>query len=110
MVEFYATINETILSGGQLRFFFFPLKNQLQVFATSRTLDEKAPTCQFIGFQSSFCIYPTNNKVVSEAAGRRAGNRGDPTHPGFGVQRCPLLVFQATHPRGKLDLKKNDSG
>lgn len=37
---------------------------------------------------------------MCEAAGRRAGDRGDPTHPGFGVQRCPLLVLQETHLQG----------
>lgn len=34
---------------------------------------------------------------MGEAAGRRAGERGAPTHPGYGVQRCPLLVLRETH-------------
>lgn len=34
---------------------------------------------------------------MGEATGRRAGDRGDPTHPGFSVQCRPLLVLQETH-------------
>lgn len=43
---------------------------------------------------------------MGEAAGRRARPGGDPAHPGFGVQRCPLLARQATHPEGRSEMDR----